>query len=150
MVHAIARRDFLAEVERRGKSVERHDALRPVHGGRQREPDARNDAVRAPGVENFVDGFAFVQDHARLRLHRDHFDGAHRLKIAQPAVRHRADASRATAEKSAERRLNDRRGIAAQFPSHLARFILEIPQAHSGLANGHAVRLDFLDAVHRG
>jgi hypothetical protein len=64
------------------------------------------------------------------------------LKIAQAAVGDRADAARAAAEKSAERRLDDRRGIAAQLPADLARFVFERAQAHAGLANGDAIRLN--------
>src|SRR6202521_3083850 len=99
-------------------------------------------------MENFVDRFALVEDHARFRLHCDNFDGAHRLKIAKPSVRDRANSSGTAAEKSSDRRLDDRRGIAPQFPTRLAPFILELSEADPGLANGHPFRLNFLDAIH--
>ena len=111
------RRDFLAEIESGGKRVKRHDALGPLHSRRQRKPDAGDDAVGAPGVENVMNRFALVMNDARFGLHGDNFEGADRLKIAKASVCDRADSSRAAATKSANRSLDDRRGIAAQFPS---------------------------------
>ena len=52
------------------------------------------------------------------------------------------------AEESADRSFDDGRGIAAQLPACLARFVFEHAQAHAGLADGDAVRLDRFDLVH--
>ena len=148
LVHVGAGGDPLAEIESRIEGVECDRALRPLDGRRKRQPDARDHAVGAPGVQNFVHRLAFVQHHARLRLHGDHFERAHRVEVAQTAVRHRADAARAAAEKSADRGLHDRRGIAAQLPARFARLGFEHAEAHSRLADGDAVRLNLFDLVH--
>ena len=86
LVQSASGGDALAEIEGRVEGVERHHALRPIHRGRERQPDARDDAVGAPGVQNFVDGFAFVKDQPRLRLHGDDFQRAHGIEVAQIAI----------------------------------------------------------------
>ena len=148
LIHSSPGCNFFAEVESGGKRVKRRNALRPFHRWSEREPNAGDDSVRAPGMQYFVNRFSFMENYARFRLHGDHFDGAHRLIIAKVSVRDRADSPGTSAEKSADRRLDDRRGIAPQFPPCLARFILEFPESNARLANGYAFRLNFLDAIH--
>src|SRR6267154_6422423 len=99
-------------------------------------------------MQDLVNRFTLVHDYARFRLHCDDLKGPHRLKIAKASVRDRANSSRAAAEKSADRRLDDRRWIAPQFPSRLSPFILEFSETYSGLANGYTFPLNFLDAIH--
>ena len=135
---------LLAEIKGAVEGVECDGALGPIHRGRKRQPDARDDAVGAPGVQNLVNCFAFVSHDARFGFHGDDFHGAHRSEIAQIAVSDRADSARSAAEKTADGSFDDRRGIAAQLPAGLARFIFECAKSHAGLANGDAIRLGSL------
>src|SRR5579859_6267928 len=91
---------------------------------------------------------AFVKVQLRLALHGDHFKRAHGFKIAQAAVRHRADASRPSAKKTAQRCLHDGAWIAAQLPSARARFSFEHAETHAGFADGHTAIGDVFYAFH--
>ena len=95
-----------------------------------------------------MDRFTLVPQHSRLRFHGDDLERAHGVEVAQAAVGHRTNSAGTAAEKSADRCFDDGRGIAAQFPSRLARFGFEGAQAHAGLADGDAVGLNRFDAVH--
>lgn len=140
--------DALAKFEGCIEAVEGNHALRPLHRRSQCQPYPSNNAVRTPGVKNIVNRLALVEDHARLGLHGHYFEGAHRIEVAQATVRHRADSSRSPAQKPADRRLDDRRWIAAEFPAHLARLRLQHAQSHARLADRDSIRTDRFDPVH--
>ena len=124
------------------EGIEGRSALRPIDCRCKRKPDARDDAVGAPGVQDLVDRLALVQHHARLILHGDDFEGAHGVEVAQAAVSDGTDAARAPAKESADRGFDQRGGIHAQLPSLFARLGFERRQPQARLALGHSVRGD--------
>src|SRR5260370_7073754 len=85
----------------RGK---RDGALRPLHRRRERQPNACDNAVGSPCVQNVVYRFSLMFHHTRFRFHGDQLDGAHRLEVTQISMRHRTDSTGTTPEASAHRR----------------------------------------------
>ena len=61
-----ARGDFLAEVECRFEGIKGDRALGPIDGGCERQPNARDDSVGAPSVQDCVHGFALVKNESGL------------------------------------------------------------------------------------
>ena len=72
----------------------------------------------------------------------------HGGEVPQAAMRDRADASRTTRQKAPYRGLDDGGGIAAKFPSRLARLGFQNPQAHAWLADRNAIGADGLNLIH--
>ena len=140
--------DFLAEIEGRVEGVEGDDALRPIDDRREREPNARDNAIGAPSVQKFVDSFAFVEDQTRLGFHGDDFQGSDGVEITQVPVGYRADATRTAAEESADGCFDERGRVAAKLPASFAGFVFEDTQPHARLANGDTVRLNGFDFIH--
>ena len=140
--------DALAEIKCLVEGVEGHGTLPPLHTRRQRQPDAGDDAIGAPGMQDLVNFFSFMMDEAGFLFHGDHVDGTHGGEVSQAAMRHRADASRTTGQKASYRGLDHGGGIAAKLPSHLARLSFEHPQAHAWLANRDSIGADGFNLIH--
>jgi len=98
-------------------------------------------------VQNVVNRFALVIDHARRRFHGDDFERAYRVEVTQPAVGHRTDAARSAPEKSPSEALTMVEGT-AHFPPDFACFPFEGARAYARFANRDPAGLYGVDVVH--
>ncbi len=140
--------DLFGEGEGLVEGVEGDATLRPGDSGSESEPDPGDDAVGAPGVEDVVDGLAFVEDDAGFGFHGDDFDGADGFEVAQAAVGDGADAAGASAEEAADGRFDDGAGVAAKLQALFACGSFERAEADVWLADGDAFGSDGFDAIH--
>ncbi len=85
--------DAFAEIKSGIEAGECNHALRPLHRRGQRQPDASDNAVGAPGVENIVNRFALVPHDSRLRFHGHYLECTHGVEVAQATMRHRANSA---------------------------------------------------------
>ena len=139
---------MLAEGEGLIEGGKGDDALRPCDCRGEGQPDFCDDAVGAPGVDDFVDGFAFMQEDLRLGFHGDDFNSADGVVVAECAVGDGADAAGASAEEAADGGFNDGGGITSKLPALLASGGFECAEFQAGFADGDAFGGDLLKAIH--